>query len=206
MINSISGIITNPTLVNIAQNTTSSITYETTLKAIGRPGFILADKDIDPETKKYAAAKEFLYQATCLGIYLMFLAPFVKKGAFHIAKKYIYKGENGFNKFKNADEYLFYRKIADKTLQNRKSSLTKDHSIYKFKNSGLRKELLNNEKPELFPHIKGAIEAGNTIGSVLGLAIVAPQISHAFIHPALKLMGLEENKTEKNPKNLDTKA
>lgn len=206
MINSISNIITNPTLVNIAQNTTSSISCETALKAIGRPSFILVDKDIDPATKRYAAAKEFLYQTTCLAIYLTLLAPFVKKGAFNFAKKYIYKGENGFNKFKNADEYLFYRKIADKTLQNRKSSLTKDHSIYKFKNNGLREELLNNEKPELFPHIKGAIEVGNTIGSVLGLAILAPQLSHAFIHPALKLMGLEGNKPEENTKNLDTKA
>lgn len=203
MINGIANIITNPTLVNVAQNTTSSITCETTLKAIGRPGFILVDNDIAPATKKYAAAKEFLYQATCLGIYLMFLAPFVKKGAFNIAKKHIYKGENGFNKFENVNEYLFYRKIADKTLQNRASSLSKDHSIYKFNHDGLREELLNKETPELFPHIKGAIETGNTIGSVLGLAIVAPQVSHAFIHPALRFLGLENKKDDHK---LDAKA
>ena len=202
MINSIANVITNPTLVNVAQNTTSSISCETTLKAIGRPGFILVDKDIDPATKKYAAAKEFLYQTTCLAIYLTLLAPFVKKGAFNIAKKYIYKGENGFNKFKDANEYLFYRKIADKTPQNRASSLSKDHSIYKLEHDGLKDELLNKEKPELFPHIKGAIEIGNTIGSVLGLAIVAPQLSHTFIHPALKLIGVEK----KDEKKLDTKA
>ena len=204
MINAISNILTNPTLVNVAQNTTSSITYETTLKAIGRPGFILIDKDIDQNTKRYAAAKEFLYQATCLGIYLMFLAPFVKKGAFHIAKKYIYKGEQGFNKFKSADEYLFYRKVADKTQQNRSSSLSKDHSIYKLNHDGLREELINKETPELFPHIKGAIEIGNTIGSVIGLAIVAPQVSHTFIHPTLKLLGLD--KKTSNTQKLDKKA
>ena len=60
MITAISKAITNPTLVDIAQNTNASVTSETVLKSVGRPGFILIDKDIDPATKKYAAAKEFL--------------------------------------------------------------------------------------------------------------------------------------------------
>ena len=66
MITAIAKTITNPTLVDIAQNTNAQVACETTLKAIGRPGFILIDNDIDSSTKKYAAAKEFLYQATCL--------------------------------------------------------------------------------------------------------------------------------------------
>ena len=39
---------------------------------------------------------------------------------------------------------------------------------------------------------KGAIEFGNIVGSVLGLAIFAPQISHLTIHPVLKLIGMEK--------------
>ncbi len=65
-----------------------------------------------------------------------------------------------------------------------------------------------------YSHIKGAIELGSTIGSVLGLAILAPQVSHAFIHPALKFLGMEEKKpnetnkqaTQQLPKHVDTKA
>ena len=100
----------------------------------------------------------------------------------------------GFDKFKGLNEYLAYHKLADKSLTNRTASLTKDHSIYKFEHDGLRDDLLKQEKTNMYPHIKGAIELGSTIGSVLGLAILAPQVSHAFIHPALRFLGLEEKK------------
>ncbi len=199
MISAISRVITNPTLVSVAQNTNASVTSETVLKSIGRPGFILIDNDIDPATKKYAAAKEFLYQATCLAIYMALVGPVFKNGAFKIAKKYIYKGAEGFDKFKGMKEYLAYHKLADKSLTNRTASLSKDHSIYKFEHDGLREALLNSKAPEKYPHIKGAIELGSTIGSVLGLAILAPQVSHAFIHPVLKFLGMEE-KHKKNAK------
>ena len=199
MISAISKVITNPTLVSVAQNTNASVASETVLKSVGRPGFILIDNDIDPATKKYAAAKEFLYQATCLAIYMALVGPVFKNGAFKVAKKFIYKGEEGFNKFKGMKEYLAYHKLADKSFTNRTASLSKDHSIYKFDHDGLREDLLTKKTPEKYPHIKGAIELGSTIGSVLGLAILAPQVSHAFIHPALKFLGMEE----KHPK--DTK-
>jgi len=56
------------------------------------------------------------------------------------------------------------------------------------------------DPPNTFHKLKGAIEFGNIVGSVFGLAIFAPQISHAFIHPALKFLGLEkkDEKTEQN--------
>lgn len=213
MITAISKAITNPTLVDIAQNTNASVASETVLKSVGRPGFILIDKDIDPATKKYAAAKEFLYQATCLAIYMALVGPVFKAGAFKVAKKYIYKGTEGFDKFKSMKEYLAYHKLAEKSLQNRKASLSKDHSIYKFNHNGLREELLNNKAPNKYPQIKGAIELGSTIGSVLGLAILAPQVSHAFIHPALKFLGMEEKHpkvdrqiSQPELKHVDTKA
>ena len=213
MISAISKIITNPTLVNIAQNTNASVASETVLKSIGRPGFILIDNDIDSATKKYAAAKEFLYQATCLAIYMAIVGPVFKSGAFKIAKNYIYKGSEGFSKFKGLKEYLAYHKLADKSLTNRAASLSKDHSIFKFDHDGLREALLTQKAPDKYPHIKGAVELGSTVGSVLGLAILAPQVSHAFIHPALRFLGLEKKqpKQEKtqlvqNPNKIDTKA
>lgn len=208
MISAIAKTITNPTLVTVAQNTNAQVTCETTLKAIGRPGFILIDNNIDPATKKYAAAKEFLYQATCLVTYMALVVPVFKKGAFTFAKKYIYKGGEGFNKFKSANEFLAYRKLADKPKTNRSATLSKQHSVHKFDHDDLRKDLLNNDNPEMYPHIKGAIELGSTIGSVIGLAILAPQISHVFIHPALRLLGLEEKKTklQEDQQKLNTKA
>lgn len=212
MIGTIRNIASNSTLANIAQNTSASVGIETTLKSIGRPGFILIDKDIDGDTKQYAAAKEFLYQATCLAVYLAVVVPIFKNGAFKAAKK-IFKDNPEFNKFHSAKEYLDYHKLAEKIQKNRAASLSKNHSENKFTHDGLREDLLNKEKPDLYPMIKGSIELGNIVGSVLGLAILAPQVSHAFIHPALRFLGLEEKdkkavdmkeKTEE-PK-IDTKA
>ena len=68
MIGAIQNLITSPAIYNATQSTVTQVTTETCLKAVGRPSFILMDKQIDPQTKKFSATKEFLYQATCLAI------------------------------------------------------------------------------------------------------------------------------------------
>ena len=212
MIGAVQNFLTSSKFASIAPNTTQSGTIETTLKSIGRPGFILIDNDIDSDTKQYAASKEFLYQATCLGVYLALIVPFFKKGGFKLAKEKLFKNTQGFEHFKNVNEYLHYRKLADNpSITNRQASLekeliaTKDRVIDKY-DATLQAEL-KKENPEKFAYVKGAVELSNIIGSVLGLAILAPQVSHAFIHPALKFLGLEDkNKKAQNQQKLDTKA
>ncbi len=212
MIGAVKSFITSSQLANIAQNTTQSVAAETTLKSIGRPGFILIDKDIDSDTKQYAAAKEFLYQATCLAVYMALIVPVFKKGGFQVAKKYIFKNTEGFEHFKDVKEYMYYRKLADNpSVNNRMKTLEKERLTDKTKirdkyNTTLQQEL-EKKDPDKFAYVKGAVELSNIIGSVLGLAILAPQVSHAFIHPALKLLGLEKkkDKTEQTDK-IDTKA
>ncbi len=212
MIGAVKSILTSSNLAGIAQNTTQSVAIETTLKSIGRPGFILIDKDIDSDTKQYAAAKEFLYQATCLAVYMALIVPIFKKGGFKLAKEKIYKNTDGFEHFKNVKEYMHYKKLADNpSINNRLKTLDKELIVDGIKvkdkyNDTLIAEL-HKEKPETFKDVKGAIELSNIIGSVLGLAILAPQVSHAFIHPALRFIGLEEKKPKQDAqKNLDTKA
>lgn len=212
MIGAIGNVLTSSQLANIAQNTTQSVSIETTLKSIGRPGFILIDKDIDSDTKQYAAAKEFLYQATCLGIYLALIVPIFRKGGFKLAKNYIYKNQNGFEHFKNDKEYMHYRKLAENpSIKNRLNTLEKeilhDKTLVKDKYDATLQDELKKEKPEMFSDVKGAIELSNIVGSVLGLAILAPQLSHAFIHPALRFLGLEKEEENKdisaNPNKLN---
>lgn len=203
MIGAIGNVLTSSQLANIAQNTTQSVSIETTLKSIGRPGFILIDKDIDSDTKQYAAAKEFLYQATCLGIYLALIVPIFRKGGFKLAKNYIYKNQNGFEHFKNDKEYMHYRKLAENpSIKNRLNTLEKeilhDKTLVKDKYDATLQDELKKEKPEMFSDVKGAIELSNIVGSVLGLAILAPQLSHAFIHPALRFLGLEKEEENKD--------
>ena len=192
MISAISKVITNPYLVNIAQSSDASVATKTTVNSVGRPGFILIDKNIDLETKKFAATKEFLYQATSLLVYMALIVPIFKNGAFKIAKKYLYKGEQGFSKFRNAKEYLDYRKFAEKTKNDRIQSLGKDHSVDKFKHDNLREALINEVTPEKYNNIKGAIEVGNIVGSIVGLSVLAPNVSQVLIRPVLKVLGLDK--------------
>ena len=53
MISAIQSFVTSPALYNMTQSTVTQITTETCLKAVGRPAFILGDKDIDSQTKKF---------------------------------------------------------------------------------------------------------------------------------------------------------
>ena len=140
------------------------------------------------------------------------IVPIFKKGGFKLAKEKIYKNTQGFEHFKNVKEYMHYKKLADNpSINNRLKTLDKELIVDGIKvkdkyNDTLIAEL-HKEKPETFKDVKGAIELSNIIGSVLGLAILAPQVSHAFIHPALRFIGLEEKKPKQGAqKNLDTKA
>lgn len=198
MINGITGLLSNPTLTRIAQSTSSSVTIETGLKAVGRPSFILADNKIEPETKRYAAMKEFLYQATCLATYMALIIPVFKKGSFKVAKK-VLKEEAAFQKFKNAKEYLDYKKFAVMPKETRIKALKEAKNQDMFSKE-LKEHLLTTDKAEQYNIIKGTIEFGNIIGSVLGLAIFAPQVSHMVVHPILKLIGMEkeDNQQEKH--------
>ena len=45
----ISQILSSPALYNVTQATHAQVSIETGLKAIGRPSFILLDKNIDKE-------------------------------------------------------------------------------------------------------------------------------------------------------------
>ena len=201
MVNGITNFLTSPALSSISQSTSASVSIETSLKAIGRPSFILADKKIEPETKRYAATKEFLYQAICLATYMAIVIPVFKNGGFKLAKNHLFKNEKAFEQFNSAGQYLDYKKLASMSKADRTATLAKDKYKNKFSDV-LQKELKNNDKPEQFNIVKGAIELGNIVGSVLGLAIFAPQVSHWVIHPALKLLGLEE-KARKEGGELD---
>ena len=206
MIDKVFNILTNPNLVSTSQNTVASVTIETGLKAVGRPTATLMDKHADKKTRKYSAVKELFYQLLCLGIY-MSVIPLFKKGGFQLAKK-IFKNEVSLQNFKNETEYLRYHKLAclpkDQRASHEFMSLIPDREIISGakKKISMRDELLTKEKPFKFPLAKGAIELSSIIGSVAGLTILAPELSHLFLHPLMKLVGMEKKPETK----IDTKA
>jgi hypothetical protein len=209
-------LLNSPTFANLAQNTMAAVAIETTLKAIGRPTFIYLDKNTNEDTKKYSASKEFLYQVLCLTIYLSII-PFFKMGGYQTARK-IFKDKNLypgvhkiFEKFDNKAKI----EVKDGFLAPLKKSML---SYKKFMNdyNGRKKDF--KEIPPEMQKIKGGIEAISIIGSILGLTILAPQISHYILHPILNAVGLEKKEKpqanpvpesqpiEPNPKAVDIKA
>ena len=67
------------------------------------------------------------------------------------------------------------------------------------------------KKPEVPKYImaKGAIEFSSLIGSVIGLTILAPELSHLVLHPIMKALGMEKKpdaKSTEEQQKLDQKA
>ena len=185
MIGAVQNIISNPTLYNMTQSTITQITTETCLKAVGRPSFILMDKDIDTQTKKYSSVKEFLYQMTCLGIYLAAVMPLLKKCSFKLAGKL--SNEDVFKAFKSSGDFLKYHKMDEA------GKIAKLEEINRNLPTG-DKFIKENIDENL---AKGVVEVSSIIGSVTGLAIVAPIASHPLIHPIMEVMGLDKKSSEK---------
>ncbi len=209
MIDKIAGILTNPQFANFAMNTKYTVTTESIFKATGRPAAIMMDKNVDKDTRKYAATKEGLYQLLCLGIYLTMIPLFFKKYGFKIAQK-ILKNDKDLPKFKDANEYLAYAKLASMPKNERKghkllSRISDNLKITDEDNVTLKQKLLNEDKPPEFPVAKGALELSNLVGTVIGLAWIASELSNYILHPIMKGLGFEKPKNKVNNK-VDTKA
>jgi len=167
----IKSMMKNEGFAKFAGGAVGAVYATTVLKAAVRPAFIMADKKNDAETKKYTATKEFLYQAICLGIAAAFL-PFFNRGGFQIAKKHL-QGQTELAK------------------------ITKFKEFKEFKKDYKNIEALSKTAKEAYVKVNGGIELGSFIGSIIGLTIVAPQISHKILHPMMKAMGIEK-KEDKN--------
>ena len=201
-------IFTNPTFVNVAQNTKMAMSIETGLKATGRPAFILIDKNISEDTKKYAATKEFLYQVTCLIVYMGLVLPVFRKCGFKAFKKiFEKKPEHGFNNFNGLDDFMAFQKIKGLSKEDRVKELEKLKDKINFTDT-VKKELAEETKfdSDKYCMVKGADEISSIIGSVAGLAILAPQVSHVTIHPIMKMLGMDKKSNNEQSQHIDTKA
>ncbi len=205
MIDKVYNVLTNPQFVSYAQNTNKAIITETGLKAAGRPLFILGDKHADKQTQKYAASKEFLYQILCLGVYLAII-PFVfKKGSYKLAKELFKEEAAIMPQFKNMSEFLKYNHYANQSLLERTESKTLGKFIGSLKPEiaqKVRPVLVESKNPEQYKHIKGCVEAGSILGSIIGLTILAPEISHLVLHPIMDFFHIQSPKA----KNIDKTA
>lgn len=185
-------LLQNERFAKIAGGTAGAVYVTTGLKAIARPAFILGDKKSDAETKKYSATKEFLYQALCLGITVCLL-PFFKFGGYKIAEKFIKKeGElaetlkkiNGTNSL--LDKINVFKKI----------------KTFKAERAAIKASDKSDSAKQAMTIADGGIEAASLIGSILGLTIIAPLVSHKIIHPIMNVLGMDKKAPAKTQPSL----
>lgn len=187
MIGFIQNIATSPALFNVAQNTTSQVAIKTMTQAIGQPSFVLLNNTIDSHTKKHSATKEVLYQLLCLGITFALINPLFQNRAFKYAK-HLYKDEKVFQVFKNPKEFKKYTEL--------ETDAAKSDYL-----QGIDDKLKTGDINEKFG--RGMTNLISIVGSILGLAILAPILSRIIVRP---IMGILEKKDSQNNNKIDTKA
>lgn len=115
-----------------------------------------------------------------------------------------------FNMFKNVDGLLAFHQLghlnlAERTDKTNKFALKLFKKLEKnLKNTDEAKELLNNVKTlekendyfKRFYMGKGGIEMSSIVGSVIGLTILAPEISHIILHPIMKAFKMDAPKAK----------
>lgn len=169
--------LSNKTFTYATKGIMGAVVFTTILRGTSRPALIMADKKADPETKKYTAGKELLYQGLCLLLTFGMVIP-AQILAFKKAKNYMKSPElkdfiKNYGDFKkvNMDIDEFTKKGAE--VLGRKENET-------FKSPDAKSE---------FKLVKGAMELVSFISSIIGLTIVAPAVGNKIIHPMLKKMG-----------------
>ena len=199
--------MSNTKTAEFVENTMYAVGIETALKMVGRPTFIMMDKEADsPEKRKYAAVKEMLYQGLCLFLYGVFMTP-VKSFIYNKLSKFLSKNPENkvhidhFNRMQNnlheleEENRLMIKSARDKF---HKKELKKEayDKILKLKES-FETRVLKIEDSIHSPKYdlrlgKGAKELSAIISSILMLTIVAPQVSHVLIHPIMNALGFEK--------------
>lgn len=223
MINGIQNVISNPTFYNMTQSTATQMSIKTGLNSIARPGFILMDKNIDPHTKKFSATKEFLYQALSLAMYMGIIIPVFKKGTYKLAQKH-FKDAAILKAFNSPDEFKAFKKLKeeqkkiDKLAELSQKFITNPKEFKAFRK--LSAEELAKETEKLQKQSKstdvftrenissdsedlanGIVESSSLLGTVIGLAIVAPFTATKLIHPILKACGVAKDEPTANGKS-----
>lgn len=173
-----SNFLSNKGVTYATKGIMGAVVGTTVLKAIGRPAFIMADKKSDPETKKYTATKEFIYQLLCLGLTFLMVIP-TQKLTFARSKN-LMKGVKELENIKTYKDFKLVNKDINELTPEAKKLL------------GTKEKGLTDKAKEKFNLVKGADELGSFVSSIVGLTIVAPLLSHEILHPIMHAIGMEK--------------
>jgi len=170
-------VLENDKFAKFAKGAAGAVYVTTAIKAIGRPAFIYADKNSDKETKKYTAAKEFLYQTLCL-LLTVGMIPAFRAGGLKLAEKHL----------KHPLLKDVAKRIADVSPLKKVGQFEKEYANI---------DKMAPDAKKAMTLVKGGTEVGSFVGSIIGLTIIAPLISHKILHPIMNAIGLEKKEASK---------
>ena len=121
----------------------------------------------------------------------------------------ILKGDKDFPAFKDANEFLNYARLSkmDKEHRQNHKLLSKISDSLKANDDDkltLKEHLLNDDKPPVFPFPKGVIELSNLVGTVIGLAWIASELSNHILHPLMYALGFKSKPAVQQKDNAKT--
>jgi len=152
-------LLTSPVFADNVQNSIFQVISEGSLKAVARPVITLYDKNGTPESRKYSATKELIFQTLSIAFYIALVIPFVQKGGYKLLRK----------KLKHRPEF---------------AKLKEHENVTSFLKA--RKAAKTPEEEAKFVRPKGAIELVNMIGSGIILTVLAPIVVTRMMHPIMK--------------------
>lgn len=197
-LNSIGNFIGKDKVAKFAAGTAGTVYVMTGIKAVGRPYFIYTDKNTDKATKKYAATSEFLYQLICLGVTLAMI-PFFKTGGLKLAEKYLKQNPESAKILENVSKTNIYSR--SKAFDNEFSKVKE--GFKEVVNGNKKGKLPTTDFEKAMAKGHGAIEAGSFIGSIIGLTLLAPPLSHKIVHPIMKALGMSKEEKPAEIKSLN---
>lgn len=206
-ISPITKMLENKNLATVAAGAAGTVYITTGIKASVRPVVTYNDKNSSPSMRKYAAAKEFLYQVICLGVALS-IVPYFRKGGYLTAKRALKKltNENDVNALKEKviatikergeKKKWDANKIAKKVeeINNAKIGEIKKDTKFDGFFKALKTTKVSSDTQKILERVHGGEIFGEFVGSILGLTILSPLLSMKVLHPILKACGLEEEK------------
>ena len=185
-------------------------------KVFQNGGFKVAKKYFASEAKefpKFKNAKEYIsyHKLACMSKGDRLGETFAEKfknaqEALSAAKEKLERS-SGLDKIIN--KYKEYKAAANvKNVQKQEKkrkemfkNLNKDLKESPDAESTIYNELMKEANPKKYPLIKGSIELSSIVGSVIGLTILAPELSHIVLHPIMNFLGMDKQKSD----NKDTK-